>query len=493
MMGCYHQRPERALSVGLSRVCNVTTKIAIPRRNRSSVYGKSDVMMNVEHSHTSMGIMGADLFLTQAHLESVIVNNNGVPLSPNSEGTKSDLDSKISQRCAICGDKATGKHYGANSCDGCKGFFRRSVRKCQKYSCRYGKNCVIDKDKRNQCRYCRFKKCCKVGMKKEAVQNERDRISNRRPSYEDAQNTGLTISALIAAENMQPEYTTGNGLTEAMATAVDICNSINDQLYCLVNWAKQLRPFIELCIEDQTALMRSHSGENLVLGLARRSMNMKDVLLFGNHLIITRDAADPVVNRIGCRVMDELVNVFREIEIDNSEFACLKAIVFFDPNANGLNDIKKVKVIRQQILSNLEDYINDRQYDSRGRLGKILLTLPSLHSITMQMKEQLQAVKLIGLPNDDRLIQELLLGGNPTFSSTQPHHALSGAIPTEDMTSIKPNGFFMNGNSTEVDEVFSLTDDSYRLQTLGQPIQQSQIAFKQEITDNFSEKCQFLQ
>lgn len=39
--------------------------------------------------------------------------------------------------CSICGDRATGKHYGASSCDGCKGFFRRSVRKNHQYSCRY--------------------------------------------------------------------------------------------------------------------------------------------------------------------------------------------------------------------------------------------------------------------------------------------------------------------------------------------------------------------
>lgn len=38
--------------------------------------------------------------------------------------------------CSICGDRATGKHYGAASCDGCKGFFRRSVRKNHLYACR---------------------------------------------------------------------------------------------------------------------------------------------------------------------------------------------------------------------------------------------------------------------------------------------------------------------------------------------------------------------
>lgn len=77
----------------------------------------------------------------------------------------------MSQFCAICGDRATGKHYGASSCDGCKGFFRRSVRKNHVYTCRFSRNCVVDKDKRNQCRYCRLRKCFRAGMKKEGIQN----------------------------------------------------------------------------------------------------------------------------------------------------------------------------------------------------------------------------------------------------------------------------------------------------------------------------------
>ncbi len=68
--------------------------------------------------------------------------------------------------------KKLGRHYGANSCDGCKGFFRRSVRKSHMYTCRFKKNCVVDKDKRNQCRYCRLKKCFRAGMKKEGINTQ---------------------------------------------------------------------------------------------------------------------------------------------------------------------------------------------------------------------------------------------------------------------------------------------------------------------------------
>ena len=42
---------------------------------------------------------------------------------------------------------------------------------------------------------------------------------------------------------------------------------------------------------------------------------------------------------------------------------------------------------------NLEDYICDQQYDSRGRFGEILLPLPSLQSITLQMIEQISYAK----------------------------------------------------------------------------------------------------
>ena len=40
--------------------------------------------------------------------------------------------------CLVCGDRASGYHYNALACDGCKGFFRRSITKNSKHSCKYG-------------------------------------------------------------------------------------------------------------------------------------------------------------------------------------------------------------------------------------------------------------------------------------------------------------------------------------------------------------------
>lgn len=106
---------------------------------------------------------------------------------------------------------------------------------------------------------------------------------------------------------------------------------MKQQLLALVEWARQIPSFIELHIDDQVALLRAHAGEHLLLGLARRSINTKDCLLLGNDFIIPRVSAEVEISQIGSRIMDELVSVLRVVQLDESEFACLKAIVFFDP------------------------------------------------------------------------------------------------------------------------------------------------------------------
>lgn len=325
------------------------------------------------------------------------------------------------QPCAICGDHATGKHYGAPSCDGCKGFFRRSVRKSHVYQCRFGRRCVVDKDKRNQCRYCRLKKCFRAGMKKEAVQNERDRISIRQSVHEDSSRGGsLSVRVLLNAEMLsrqaQPAGASSAGGAAArgqwpVATLADICESIRLQLLVQVEWAKYIPCFCELPLDDQVALLRAHAGEHLLLGVARRSMMTKDALLLGSGCVVEPDSIEPEMGRVVKRVLDELVKPLIDINMDDAELACLKAIVFFDPDAKGLSEPQKIRAIRRQVQLNLEDSMSDRQYDGRGRFGELLLILPTLQSISWQMIEQIQFAKLFGVTRVDSLLQEMLLGG----------------------------------------------------------------------------------
>ncbi|KAG7469489.1 hypothetical protein MATL_G00129370 [Megalops atlanticus] len=71
--------------------------------------------------------------------------------------------------CKICGDKSSGVHYGVITCEGCKGFFRRSQQSSVSYSCSRQSNCPIDRASRNRCQSCRLQKCVAQGMSRDAV------------------------------------------------------------------------------------------------------------------------------------------------------------------------------------------------------------------------------------------------------------------------------------------------------------------------------------
>ena len=69
--------------------------------------------------------------------------------------------------CAVCGGKASGMHYGVNSCEACKGFFRRYLNRSQEYKCTKGGKCKIINRNRGNCSGCRLQRCLELGMAKE--------------------------------------------------------------------------------------------------------------------------------------------------------------------------------------------------------------------------------------------------------------------------------------------------------------------------------------
>ncbi|XP_066277504.1 uncharacterized protein [Branchiostoma lanceolatum] len=71
--------------------------------------------------------------------------------------------------CLVCGDKASGFHYGVFSCEGCKGFFRRSVTRGHVKACRWGNQCSMDLYTRRRCPECRLRSCKAAGMRPDCL------------------------------------------------------------------------------------------------------------------------------------------------------------------------------------------------------------------------------------------------------------------------------------------------------------------------------------
>ncbi|KAG5282548.1 hypothetical protein AALO_G00057240 [Alosa alosa] len=102
--------------------------------------------------------------------------------------------------CKVCGDIASGFHYGVHACEGCKGFFRRSIQQNINYKmCVKNEKCLIMRMNRNRCQHCRFKKCLGVGMSRDAVRfgripkREKQRLLDEMQSYMNSLNESASM------------------------------------------------------------------------------------------------------------------------------------------------------------------------------------------------------------------------------------------------------------------------------------------------------------
>ena len=180
------------------------------------------------------------------------VGNGGSSSSTtDNSGTASALDSKKSvEFCVVCGDKASGRHYGAISCEGCKGFFKRSVRKKLSYICRANQGCVVTKHHRNRCQYCRLQKCVAMGMRADHCQPE------RKPLALDPNASGTLSGTLSGTTVSASSASTGSGSNSATVGAVSLLNSMR-----LVNSLSQQQQIQQ--IQQQLALQQAAAAVNV--------------------------------------------------------------------------------------------------------------------------------------------------------------------------------------------------------------------------------------
>ncbi|XP_069698585.1 retinoic acid receptor RXR-alpha-B isoform X3 [Periplaneta americana] len=346
---------------------------------------------------------------------SSVLNNSTSTAQSKSSSTSSPYPpnhplSGSKHLCSICGDRASGKHYGVYSCEGCKGFFKRTVRKDLSYACREDKNCIIDKRQRNRCQYCRYQKCLGMGMKREAVQEERQRTKERDQNEVESTSslhTDMPVERILEAEK-RVECKTEHQV-EFESAVTNICQATNKQLFQLVEWAKHIPHFTSLPLSDQVLLLRAGWNELLIAAFSHRSVEVKDGIVLATGLTVHRNSAHQAgVGTIFDRVLTELVAKMREMKMDKTELGCLRSVILFNPDVRGLKSAPDVEALREKVYAALEEYTRTTHPDEPGRFAKLLLRLPSLRSIGLKCLEHLFFFRLIGDVPIDEFLMEML-------------------------------------------------------------------------------------
>ncbi|XP_031337233.1 nuclear receptor subfamily 2 group E member 1 [Photinus pyralis] len=349
--------------------------------------------------------------------------------------------------CKVCGDNSSGKHYNIFACDGCAGFFKRSIRKNRQYVCKAKSSgtCVVDKTHRNQCRACRLLKCQEAGMNKDAVQHERGPRNStlRRQQQQMVQLLNETAPKLMNAPPnaaidlvlptssapprfhpplpLSPSGTFFNQppipipripfgfhapppvvLTETLNPS-HICEAAARLLFFNVTWAKTVSTFTSLTIEDQLLLLEESWRELFILGAAQYLPPLELGPLVHCSSLVKREPERLAALEKDVLDFQSVLTRIIQFRVDPYEFACLRAILLFkttfdnmSPNSKLLKDAEKVVGVQENTQLMLNKYVLATYPSQPLRFGKLLLLLPVLQTVKSSTIEELFFKNTIG-------------------------------------------------------------------------------------------------
>nr|CAD2178468.1 unnamed protein product [Meloidogyne enterolobii] len=379
--------------------------------------------------------------------------------------------------CVVCNDKAIGKHYGAVSCNGCKGFFRRTVWQNLQYSCRFSNNCKVDKTRRNACRACRFKKCLIEGMRIEAIQNERDRIgSTHRGAKNSHSDNGAKLNDLRSrsytcnslTNNVKFKHKTTNDMCSFLpqfqpsSAPINLFNTntiitkpslqynnfsslieekiivknlldeliqidLNVQLQhnedsklqaleYIVLWVYSFSPIAQLPFNEKSLLIqRCFNLFILILCLQRSIKSSPLIILPNNSFFLPSNLEEENIEsatQIQLQIEVELLRPLLRINIKQSEFAFLKALLILQPDIVGISDNSKniISQAREDLISAIISYDNC----NNTRLFQLLLFLPSLFVVCEKITSIPTLSEIFGLNLCSKFIGEFSLMNDQT-------------------------------------------------------------------------------
>ncbi|XP_021540476.1 oxysterols receptor LXR-alpha isoform X2 [Neomonachus schauinslandi] len=273
--------------------------------------------------------------------------------------------------CSVCGDKASGFHYNVLSCEGCKGFFRRSVIKGARYVCHSGGHCPMDTYMRRKCQECRLRKCRQAGMREECVLSEEQiRLKKlKRQEEEQAQATSMTprvSSPPQVLPQLSPEQW---GMIEKLVAAQQQCNqrSFSDRLRVTVMLLETSR--------------RYNPGSESITFLKDFSYNREDFAKAGLQV----EFINPIF---------EFSRAMNELQLNDAEFALLIAISIFSADRPNVQDQLQVERLQHTYVEALHAYVSIHHPHDRLMFPRMLMKLVSLRTLSSVHSEQVFALRL---------------------------------------------------------------------------------------------------
>ncbi|XP_056138825.1 androgen receptor-like isoform X2 [Lampris incognitus] len=278
--------------------------------------------------------------------------------------------------CQVCGDDASGCHYGAVTCGSCKVFFKRAAAGKQNHLCASRNDCTIDKLRRKNCASCRLKRCFLSGMSlkgrrlKGAGQMSHGEEEQPRGTwgYEERQERvekqvgalGSSCSAVQSCSessqllDLHPAPTLQSclsllSLLQAIEPTVvnaghdpgqpdcpaSLLTSLNElgerQLVSVVRWAKAMPGFRNLHVDDQMSVIQSSWMGVMVFALGWRSYTLTNgaMLYFAPDLVFNDERMQVSSMYDHCVRMKLLSQRFYILRVTQEEFLCMKALLLF--------------------------------------------------------------------------------------------------------------------------------------------------------------------
>ncbi|XP_061853188.1 retinoic acid receptor beta isoform X1 [Colius striatus] len=419
----------------------------VPREDLGSLAERS--WKHVGGTSSSSGGLIAHAVETQSTSSEELVPSPPSPLPPP----------RVYKPCFVCQDKSSGYHYGVSACEGCKGFFRRSIQKNMVYTCHRDKNCVINKVTRNRCQYCRLQKCFEVGMSKESVRNDRNKKKKEPSKQESTENYEMTAELDDLTEKIRKahqetfpslcqlgKYTTNSSADHRVRLDLGLWDKFSELatkcIIKIVEFAKRLPGFTSLTIADQITLLKAACLDILILRICTRYTPEQDTMTFSDGLTLNRTQ----MHNAGFGPLTDLVFTFANqllpLEMDDTETGLLSAICLICGDRQDLEEPMKVDKLQEPLLEALKIYIRKRRPNKPHMFPKILMKITDLRSISAKGAERVITLKMEIPGSMPPLIQEMLENSEghepltPTSNGNTAEHSPSISPSSVDNSSV---------------------------------------------------------